>query len=824
MWRALVAATVLLVNAGVAIAFNVETHADMNDSALEASGVDEFLRSELGLSQGTESPFNGVSAKRWLRIGGEREDDWALAPFPGRFMNHFHDPLRPWDDAGLQLLPLTPRFTSSVVWMQSDGQGWSWAEARRFYHTALTAANPEAREQAWADTFRALGQIMHLVEDAGQPEHVRNDPHGLETVCRGLFATSCFGSFEYWVSSHPNSYDYSGASPFDPAILYESTGYAEAPVPIARLIDTDTYDGTNPETTTQAAIGIAEFTNANFFSEDTIHSGYPFPDVYALVPTDEVVLPDGASRQYYRKAEGEGIQVDPVAAAGVLDDVLVDLLYPPMLSVDEERVWEATAKLVVPRATEYAKGVLDYFFRTTLKFAADPNDSNAYLISNNGPEDLSGTFSLHADAANGARLPVPGAVWSLSIPGTQQCGSDVTCNRASVQAFGAAFNPPTNGTYTLVFHGQMGNEEWPSGDFGAIAAKVVEARPFLLSATATYQTAFGDRGWLRRRDSMPAFVYGVAINEQLMFLNGDGVFRSTDGGATFVDVSSTLVGEGISAGSVTYLGGGKLLAVSVYGDVTFYSTDLGETWTTSPLPQLQFVTDPAYVGAGEVLSRLSSFTPRGVADGMVSSFDGGASWSPVPLTVGGRRLQTCDANPPECGGSGLDDFGLGGPISWNQKEGEDRRLLAVARWRRLPPRPPPCEPPPQPECIFFPPPGHGFWCPPSDQPPKECPGSSAYTVESGVYKSTDGVHWNLVYPDVEAWGHSRFARALAQSADGTALLLRTAVDGFTVPLELLRSDDGGESWQAVDMPAGAGWSSNERLGLMWMGNAIDDPS
>jgi hypothetical protein len=44
----------------------------------------------------------------------------------------------------------------------------------------------------------------------------------------------------------------------------------EAPVPIARLFDTNQYDGTNPQVTTQNNIGLSEYTNANFLSSDTM--------------------------------------------------------------------------------------------------------------------------------------------------------------------------------------------------------------------------------------------------------------------------------------------------------------------------------------------------------------------------------------------------------------------------------------------------------------------------------------------------------------------------------------------------------------------------
>ena len=96
------------------------------------------------------------------------------------------------------------RHDSSVRWMQEPNQGdldtggfWSWRDARRLYYQALVEPNANYREALWANLFRALGQIMHLVVDASVPEHTRNDMHPLG----GLTPTS---SYEYWVSGqHP---------------------------------------------------------------------------------------------------------------------------------------------------------------------------------------------------------------------------------------------------------------------------------------------------------------------------------------------------------------------------------------------------------------------------------------------------------------------------------------------------------------------------------------------------------------------------------------------------------------------------------------------
>ncbi len=266
-----------ILGASPAAALNPVTHAIVNEQATRQSGLDQSLREQLGFPKGIEERFEGRRVFEWLREGGVREDDIEGLTF--RFLRHFHDPLQPWGSAGLLF---GVRWDSSIRWMQRPDQGWSWLGARLFYLAALTAETPAEREQAFADTFRALGQGMHLIVDASVPEHVRNDLHPKESICR-FFGIRCYGNYEYWVSDRQGrpgspaeaSFITDFLSPaaitekkitLDETILQQPTGDPGAPAPVAHLLDTQTYTGADPTVTRGPAIGIAEFANANFFS------------------------------------------------------------------------------------------------------------------------------------------------------------------------------------------------------------------------------------------------------------------------------------------------------------------------------------------------------------------------------------------------------------------------------------------------------------------------------------------------------------------------------------------------------------------------------
>ncbi len=424
------AATWILMSSGPALALNPSTHRIVNVQAAGRSNVDAVLKSDLGFTKGLDERIKGASVSDWLGEGGVREDDGI------RFLRHFHDPLRPWDSAGLLF---GVRWDSSIRWMQRPDQGWSWLGARLFYLAALTTATPAEREQAFADTFRALGQVMHLIVDASVPEHVRNDLHPKEGICR-QFGLRCYGNYEYWVSDRQGRPGSPAEAKFiadflskhitlDETILQQSTGDPGAPAPIARLIDTKTYKGTtptDPTVTLGPAIGIAEFANANFFSEDTgnvrlLGPNYPFPDRTRLVRTEHVSLRTGRPRAYYAKGAGDGLPVDPALAECALDEpASVDgVLEPRSYNCVDDNVWEKTATEMLPRAAVYARAALDHFFRGLLEvgFTEAPMDPAHVLlnVTNQSTEPLGpGTLTVYADDASGTRTPVGGATLTLT--------------------------------------------------------------------------------------------------------------------------------------------------------------------------------------------------------------------------------------------------------------------------------------------------------------------------------------------------------------------------------------------------------------------------
>lgn len=350
---------------------------------------------------------------------------------------------------------------------------WSWQDSRRYFRTALIGATSDEREQAFADTFRALGQVMHLVVDASVPEHVRNDEHPLGII---------LGNYEYWVAAQHDGLREDGTadpdeqanfirrflsdpSLFDPSVFQQPTNDPVAKVPVARLIDTDTYTGLGsgpnvtrgPNEKSPVAIGIAEIANANFFSEDTGNNqAYPFPDVNRLTSTVHQAPKTSHARAYFKKPADEGLPADPVLAECVLFEPAVGegiIIDPVIRTCTDENVWTQMASIMLPRAVGYARGVLDYFFRGTLDFTIGTSSPNQTLtITNKSGEVMEGTFALYADNFSDVRSPV--ASFDLNLG-------------AGASSAPLAFTPPAEvAAYVLVFQGKLGLEE------GAVAGRV----------------------------------------------------------------------------------------------------------------------------------------------------------------------------------------------------------------------------------------------------------------------------------------------------------------------------------------------------------------
>ena len=280
-------------------------------------------------------------------------------------------------------------YLSALLWAQSNPNSFNtvtWQQTRTHFYDALTSTSQEEIENSFAKTFKNLGQLMHLVSDMAVPAHVRNDAHPEVMLWDWMGATH----FEIYTKNHFNDLKYENAPKPNPELFNLAKPHDYAPSPISALFDINEYNENeaNPERTREPLIGLAEYTNANFFSEDTIFTGYQYPaktetNYYdpSLQPR-EVWAEDGKRETVRYLVKNDGLN-EPIAA---LSYFYINTDHTnPLGAIDiilDDEVYKSYAGKLVPKAVGYSSALLDYFFRGKMQVTALPTffNDNMYAI------------------------------------------------------------------------------------------------------------------------------------------------------------------------------------------------------------------------------------------------------------------------------------------------------------------------------------------------------------------------------------------------------------------------------------------------------------
>ena len=371
---------------GTGEGFNDESHRNLSQRAVDPtlstypSILDIFLRTTLGFEfpDGINTALQGGAdgtVRGRIQFGAVREDAGL------RVRNHFHNPRLPWNLAGMGL----PFTASSIVWAQNPSQlsfdKRSWQDARNYYFQALTATSDSERKRLYAETFRTLGHQIHHVQDAATPAHTRNDWH---------LSLDWFGGgpnpdeFHYWAERLPGQAIINASDPllFNTALLNQSSANSNAPIPIARIIDFNDGDVGTLALTPGITMGLAEYSSANFFSDDTINSPNflsPRSNQVEVKTEDDLSIPPKRRPYVYIKA-GVGDTSYRLALASAMLPYVIDPLATPTENGLDDKVFQGYGIKLFPRAIGYSAGLIDYFFRGNM--SPDSNYHALYPISN----------------------------------------------------------------------------------------------------------------------------------------------------------------------------------------------------------------------------------------------------------------------------------------------------------------------------------------------------------------------------------------------------------------------------------------------------------
>jgi hypothetical protein len=505
------------------------------------SRIEESLAKELGVGKGLEqvAASQGGDSRTlldWLKFGSVEEDTNLLL----RYLNHFYDPYRHiglWDHYVTTGDPAL-HWAWNNQGRVANGD-FSWAKAKESYLKYIEGKTSEERASACALLFRSLGQVAHLLEDMASPPHTRNDAHlssRFETYCNQTFTTEavvtglgpeppptfgvkqeidgiCSDFAAFWDTGQLAA---NAGSARSSAALFPSTpGLAE--FSNAYFVTDDTMFTGEPDQQVVVAGPKRHIYAIRSVNADSWHR-FPWPKLRELQGWDQV-LPDqdiftpssffdsvfysDYFVQLIRAGETDVIDspdLPPIpveqwfatgidcsrVAPNVPRFCSVRYRYKPGAIYRNHQLWvglrdrnhDAQARVLIPKATGYVTGLLNYFFRGKLAVNVIPSatsEGSELRITNLSDEALGeGEFQLLCDhAITGTRDTVAVIDQGSGYPG----------NLDPNQSFTAQIGcPELGGPLWLVFKGTLGEEKTD-----AVAAKSVCDTPEPKDDTGRYQ-------------------------------------------------------------------------------------------------------------------------------------------------------------------------------------------------------------------------------------------------------------------------------------------------------------------------------------------------
>jgi Tol biopolymer transport system component len=476
---------------------NVYTHPYINEKAVkEHLKVNTILKETVGLNDGIYTKFGDKRIWELIRDGGIQEDEpeW-------RCFRHFHDPLNAsWDDAGLLSL-----YKSMIYWAQTPDQA------------LLTGT-----EEQYAKTFRSLGHLMHLVSDAALPAHVRNDAHPKFFEKITIYDDS--DPYESWVGNNHKKIKEMEYERFtvDQAIFDMAVANTSAPSPVSALWDHDEYnsDGSNMPDDSNKTIGLAEYTNANFWTEDTFpwkfNSGnYPHPvledtnyDENVWLNPKQVDAEDGVTdKRIYFSKTSDAVGT-PFLAAGYWYWQLYMWNKPEVddTFLLDEKCYEQYAKKLIPRAIGYSAALLDYFFRGTM----DVKNLSVNYDTNRTGDDLV-ISAVNFEATNSTPSPTQP---EPAVEPMQNGTLDLVC-RYTPPSGGDMVYEVVKGFYTVVDENDAINNGYVSLSIPLDHSIPIDALD--LNFTLVYRGRLGNE-----TDAVAAAAIPIALNSRIAYYHQPG--------------------------------------------------------------------------------------------------------------------------------------------------------------------------------------------------------------------------------------------------------------------------------------------------------------
>lgn len=330
---------------------------------------------------------------RYVIEGARREDDNP------RYMNHFYDPVY---GRGLSN---DARIDSLKVGYWPKSPDWALEkedQVRPLYQlgaiaapvaTMLTAAEvkklglvPVDTDFTWHEALRAwvngerekamyvLGHILHLIEDASVPDHTRNDPHPGDSP------------YEMWTKQFNFN---------NPDTEFKSRLSGKSPVALSSL--------------QEHFNSMANYSNKNFFSKDTIAKPAVYPNPVSKLPMENI------NGEYYSVSIDEKLPLlyhYRFRGSLVLDPGVNGELKDPY-----NLVLSSYWSLLSTKAAQHVAGVINLFFEEAERAAKDPNfvrtRNKSFLVR--ASESVSKLFGSLGSAVEDALTGIKGTENTITL-------------------------------------------------------------------------------------------------------------------------------------------------------------------------------------------------------------------------------------------------------------------------------------------------------------------------------------------------------------------------------------------------------------------------
>jgi len=275
---------------------------------------------------------------------------------------------------------------SALDWIESPANDLSVPVFVDNWERAVTLAEPRERESALVRALLALGGVVAVLEDAGQPAFVRND-------FRGEFLQGNEGSaYEHFVAEQ-----------------YGRTGLPAAAALVSRPDIASFFASADGK-------GLANRTQRYFFSEGTI-------------PTDVSIDRDSKATDVVRRARASLVFPSPTLSRLVLRPTqhrrYLALEGRRVLAYEnsgsqvhfllDDAVYADMARALLPEIAGYAAGLLDHLLRASLEMAVRENKVTVRL---GGEVKQGGALRVFAEDGAGRRRELPGVAATLA-PGEE---------------------------------------------------------------------------------------------------------------------------------------------------------------------------------------------------------------------------------------------------------------------------------------------------------------------------------------------------------------------------------------------------------------------